>query len=73
MLTKYNLNCGNQFGEDDEASRIFNDEFIPFIKKLEIKDKDIEKIYKIVRNIAEEAYSMGGNVAEWYCNGGEGV
>ncbi len=72
-MEKYNLNCGDQFGENDEATRIFNDEFIPFIKKLKIKDKDIEKIYKIIRNIAEEAYSMGGNVSEWYCNAGEGV
>lgn len=72
-MGKYNLNCGDQFGENDEATRIFNDEFIPFIKKLNIKDKDIEKIYKIIQNITEEAYSMGGNVAEWYCNAEEGV
>jgi len=73
MLNKYNLNCGNQFGENDEATRIFNDELIPFIKKLKIKDKDIEKIYKIVQDIAEEAYSMGGYVDYWCCTAGEGV
>ncbi len=72
-MGKYNLNCGDQFGKNDEATRIFNDEFIPFIKKLKIKDKDIEKIYKIIQNITEEAYFMGGNVREWECNAGEGV
>lgn len=72
-MEKYDLNCGDQFGKNDEATRIFNDEFIPFIKKLNIKDKDIEKIYKIIRNIAKEAYSMGGDVREWECNSGEGV
>ncbi len=72
-MEKYNLGCSDQFGENDEATRIFNDELIPLVKKLKIKDKDIEKIYKIVRNIAEEAYSTGSGVAEWCCNAGEGV
>ena len=72
-MEKYNLYCGNQFGNNDDATRIFNDEFIPFVKKLKIKNKDIEKLYNIVKHIAEEAYMMGGNVREWECNSGEGV
>lgn len=70
MVTKYNLSCGDQFGRDDEATRIFNDKFVPFVKKLNIKDSDIDSLYKIVRDIAEEAYSMGGDVREWYMNEG---
>ena len=72
-MEKFNLYCGNQFGDNDDATRIFNDEFIPFVKKLKIKDKDIETLYKIVKKITEEAYMMGGNVREWECNAGEGV
>ena len=74
MNKKYNLNCGDMFGRDDKSTELYNDKFVPFLKKLGIKkEKDLDDIFSIVRDIVEEATSNASLVTAWEINSGEGV
>lgn len=60
MTKEYYIGSGDYFGENGPNEK-FNKEFVPFLKKLKIKEKDIDKIAKYV----EEFYSIG------YSNGAD--
>lgn len=74
MVKKYDLHCGDMFGEDDRATEILNNEFIPLINRHGIRtEHDVDEVVKILTRIVEEACSNERLVTSWECNGGEGV
>ena len=73
-MKTYNLNCGDMFGRDDRATELYNNKFVPLLKKLGIKkEKDLDNIFAIVKEVVEEATSNERLITEWECNAGEGV
>ena len=63
-MKTYNLYRGDYFGQNDEATRIYNDVFVPKLKKLGItKEKDLDAIFKIVEDIVSEACINAANNA----------
>jgi len=74
MAKNYNLNCGDMFGRDDRATELYNNKFVPYLKKIGIKkEKELDNIFSLVREIVEEATSNERMVTEWELNAGEGV
>lgn len=74
MIKKYDLHCGDMFGEDDRATEILNNEFIPLIKKMGVRtEDDLNSVISVLKKIVEEACSNERLVTEWECNSGEGV
>ena len=74
MVKKYDLHCGDMFGEDDRATEILNNKFIPLIKRRGIRtEHDVNEVIEILRRIVEEACSNERLVTSWEYNAGEGV
>jgi len=73
-MKTYNLNCGDMFGRNDVATELYNSKFVPYLEKIGIKkDKELDNIFSIVKNIVEEATSNARIETEWELNAGEGV
>ena len=61
---KYNMGLSNYWGSNDPGF-LFENVLVPYLKKAGVKkDKDIDFIFSIVREIAGEAYSNGGDNRE---------
>lgn len=63
MNKQYNIGCGDYFGKC-EANNKFNKELLPYLLKLNITKKDIDKIANIVSDIYNLAYNDGYDNAE---------
>lgn len=60
----YNIGASDFFGKNTPNDK-FNKELIPFLKKLGIKkEKDLDKIAEIVRDISFISYENGGDNRE---------
>lgn len=65
-MKEYNLHRGDYFGQNDNATEIYNKEFVPLLRELGItKEKDLDKIFKIVDDIVSEACINAADEARW--------
>ena len=53
---KYNTGNSNYFDECEADKTLFNNELLPFLKKLDIGENDIKTIVKMVDKIYSEGY-----------------
>ena len=56
---KYNTGNSKYFDECEADKTLFNNELLPFLKKLDIGENDIKKIVKMVDKIYSEGYTYG--------------
>lgn len=61
---KYYIGSGNYFGKC-KATDTFHNEMLPLLKKLNIKETDIDKISKIISEIYSLAYNDGYDNCEY--------
>ena len=66
---KYNTGKSNYFDECETDKTLFNNELLPFLKKLDIGENDIKTIVKMVDKIYSEGYSYGYKDCKHRLNG----
>lgn len=64
MSKEYYIGSGDYFGKNGPNEK-FNKELVPFLKKLGIKEKYIDRIAKHVEDIYQIGYSNGVDNTEW--------
>ncbi len=66
---KYNIGTGDYSGKCKADETLFNNELLPFLKKLNIGENDIKTIVKMVDKIYTEGYSYGYKDCKHRLNG----
>ena len=68
---KYNTGNSNYFDECEADKTLFNNELLPFLKKLDIGENDIDTIANKIQEIYLDSYSDGYRDCEYnYANYG---
>ena len=67
-IYKYWIGCQDYFGKNDVPNKIFNNRIVPYLESCGLKENQIKDIWKLVAELADNAWCNGADDARCSIN-----